>query len=141
MSSWTHSNIERAPVSEFEPATLVELLRRRALREPERRAYTFLPDGETEEEHTSYGELDQKARAVAATLQSANASGQRVLLLFPPGLDYIAAFFGCLYAGAVAVPSYPPRLNSLSQLHAIATDARANVALTTAAMYSRVEKH
>src|SRR5215217_148346 len=141
MSSWTHSNIERAPVSEFEPATLVELLRRRALREPERRAYTFLPDGETEEEHTSYGGLRHIANTVAATLQSANASGQRVLLLFPPGLDYIAAFFGCLYAGAVAVPSYPPPLNSLSQLHAIATDARANVALTTAAMYSRVEKH
>ncbi len=91
------------------PPTLVELLRRRARHEPRRAAYTFLTDGE--EVHLTYGELDRRARAIAALLQEMGAGGERVLLLYPPGLDYIAAFFGCLYAGAVAVPAYPPRLN------------------------------
>jgi acyl-CoA synthetase (AMP-forming)/AMP-acid ligase II len=141
MSSWTHSSAGPAPASEFEPATLVELLRRRALRQPEQRAYTFLVDAETEEDNTSYGELDAKARAIAAALQSSGAPGQRVLLLFPPSLDYIAAFFGCLYAGMVAVPLYPPRSNYFSQFLAITTDAQATAALTTPAIYSRVEKH
>ena len=58
--------------------------------------------------------------------------GERALLLYPAGLDFIAAFFGCLYAGVVAVPAYPPRRNrSLSRIQAIADDAEAKVALTT----------
>ena len=60
--------------------------------------------------HLSYAGLDERARAIAALLQEHGAAGERVLLLYPPGLDYIAAFFGCLYAGVVAVPAYPPRL-------------------------------
>src|SRR5205807_1551124 len=93
--------------------------------------YTFLVDGEGEEVFLSYGELDRRARAIAARLQAAGAAGERVLLLYPPGLDYIAAFFGCLYAGAVAVPAYPPRLNrNLSRLQAVVADARAKFALT-----------
>ena len=61
-------------------------------------------------------------------------TGERALLLYPAGLDFIAAFFGCLYAGVVAVPAYPPRRNrSLSRIQAIVDDAQARVALTTAA--------
>src|SRR5262245_38701897 len=86
-------------------ADLGELLRRRAAEDPERRAYTFLADGESEERHASYGEVDRRARAVAARLQSLGLAGERALLLFPPGLDYAAAFLGCLYAGTVAVPA------------------------------------
>src|SRR4051794_18707795 len=73
-------------------SSFVELLRRRALDQPERRAYTFLLDGETNEAHLSYAALDQQARAIAALLQRAQVSGERALLLYPPGLDYIAAF-------------------------------------------------
>jgi acyl-CoA synthetase (AMP-forming)/AMP-acid ligase II len=68
-----------------------------------------LPDGETEGEQLSYGELDRRSRAIASQLQGLGLSGERALLLYPPGLDYLAAFFGCLYAGVVAVPAYPPR--------------------------------
>ena len=54
------------------------------------------------------------------------------MLLYPAGLEFIAAFFGCLYAGVVAVPVYPPRRNrSLIRIQAIADDAEAKVALTT----------
>lgn len=96
----------------FQCMTLVQLLHRRAMNQPERLAYTFWPDGEKEHAILTYGELDRRARAGAALLQSLGATGERVLLLYPPGLDFIAAFFACLYAGAVAVPVYPPRRNS-----------------------------
>jgi natural product biosynthesis luciferase-like monooxygenase protein/FkbM family methyltransferase len=116
----------------FNPTTLVELLRARAGSPLDKNAYTFLIDGETEEISLSYGELDQRARAIGARLQSLNAKDQPVLLLYPPGLEYIAAFFGCLYAGAVAVPVYPPTSQrSLPRLWSIIKDARPRVALTT----------
>jgi amino acid adenylation domain-containing protein len=115
--------------------TLVELLRVRAERQPGKRGFTFLVDGEGEEAHLSYAELDRKARAIAAALQARGCRGQRALLLYPPGLDYIAGFFGCLYAGVIAVPIYPPdpmRLGrTLPRLMAICQDAQATIALTT----------
>ncbi|HEX8773698.1 MAG TPA: amino acid adenylation domain-containing protein, partial [Pyrinomonadaceae bacterium] len=124
-----------------EPTTLVELLRLRATQQSERTAYSFLADGETQEERQlSYGELDSRARAIAALLASSVATGQRVLLLYGPGLDYVAAFFGCLYAGAVAVPAYPPRLNrNLHRLQAIVSDAGATAVLTSTPVLSRLE--
>src|SRR5436305_13559638 len=84
--------------------TLVALLARRAGDQPTRLAYSFLGDGERETARLTFAELDRRARDIAARLQADGRSGSRVLLLYPPGLDYIEAFFGCLYAGAVAVP-------------------------------------
>ena len=124
-------------------STWIELLRQRAAEQPERIAYIFLPDGETEELRLTYGELDRQARAIGHFLQRQGASGQRALLLYPSGLEYIAAFFGCLYAGTVAVPVYPPKLSRLNhalpRLRAIANDAQPAVALTTSAIQSMIE--
>ncbi len=121
--------------------TLVDLLRQRAENQPDQVGYTFLIDGENEKETLTYRELDQKARATAAYLQKYCAPGERVLLLYPPGLDYIVAFFGCLYAGVVAVPAYPPRPNrSLLRLRAIIADAQAHTALTTTSILSNLER-
>jgi acyl-CoA synthetase (AMP-forming)/AMP-acid ligase II len=122
------------------PETLIELLRRRALQQPEQRAYTFLLDGETAERHLTYGELDRQARRIAALLQSRCREGERALLLYPPGLDYIAAFFGCLYAGVIAVPAYPPRNDrALPRLQAIIQDAGAALVLSTEALLSKID--
>jgi amino acid adenylation domain-containing protein len=118
--------------SPHEAATLVQLLRWRAESTPDRPAYTFLVDGGEAEERLTYAELDREARAVAALLQRHAARGDRAILLYPPGLDYIVGFFGCLYAGVVAVPVYPPRQNrSMERLEAILADARPTLALTT----------
>ena len=76
-----------------ENMNMVGLLRERARLEPDRRAYAFLADGERVQDRLSYAELDRKARAVAAMLQDKGAIGQRVVLAFPPGLDFIVAFF------------------------------------------------
>ena len=126
------------PLNKF--STLVELLRYRASSQPERIAYIFLRDGEIEEARLTYGELDQKARAIAAHLQSLEAKGERGLLLYPPGLDFISAFFGCLYAGVVAIPAYPPRRNqNLWRLQAIIADSQARFTFTNAALFPSLE--
>jgi amino acid adenylation domain-containing protein len=122
-----------------EPLTLSALLRLRGERQRGLRAYTFLHDDGVGEESLTYGELDARARAVAAWLRPVVPTGGRVLLLYPPGLEYLVAFFGCLYAGAVAVPAYPPRKNrSILRLQAIVADAGAAAALTTAPILARV---
>jgi len=122
------------PLERF--STLVELLSYRAQNQPKQKAYAFLlRDGEKEEISLTYPELDQKARAIASHLQSLGVSGERALLLYPPGLDFITAFLGCLYAGVVAVPAYPPRKNmNFLRLQAIITDAQATVVLTTSSL-------
>ncbi|MEM9290625.1 MAG: amino acid adenylation domain-containing protein [Acidobacteriota bacterium] len=85
------------------------IVRARAAQAPDRPAFDFLARGEEVDGSLTYGELDQRARAVAARLQREGEPGDRALLLFPPGLDFIVAFLGCLYAGRIAVPAYPPR--------------------------------
>ena len=121
-------------------STLVELLSTRAKDQPETTAYTFLQDGEIEENSLTYYQLDQKARAIASHLQSLKATGERALLLFSPSLEFITAFLGCLYAGVVAVPAYPPRRNQkMSRLQSIVNDAQAKVVLTTTSVLSTIE--
>jgi amino acid adenylation domain-containing protein len=122
-------------------ATLVELLRRRADRQPDLPGYSFLRDGEGDGASLTWAELDRRARALGAVLQCLGTAGERALLLYPPGLDYIAAFFGCLYGGTAAVPAYPPRLNRPSpRIRAIVADAAPRVILTTAALLPRLER-
>lgn len=123
----------------FGPSTLVELVRRRALTDPDFATYCYLTDGESLEERLTNAELDRRCRAIAAWMQQRDLEGQRALLLYGPGLDFITAFYGCLYAGVVAVTAYPPRANrSLERIEAIAADADAKVALTTQGVLDRI---
>lgn len=132
-------HLDYLPGTFFGPSNLVELLRHRARCQPEDIAYTYLVDGENEQVHITYKELDRQARAIGAWLEEHNLVGQRALLLYPAGLEFIVAFFGCLYAGVIAAPVYPPRRNrSLLRIQAIADDAEARVALTTETVFNRV---
>ena len=122
------------------PATLVELLRWRADTQGDQLAYTFLVDGEREGARVTFGDLDRRARAIASWLRSIDAASERALLLYPPGLEFLAAFFGCLYAGVIGVPS-PPLDNTrlkrtLPRLRAILSDAGASIALSTSEILS-----
>ncbi|MEH1967247.1 AMP-binding protein [Nostoc sp.] len=120
--------------------TLVDLLRFRALQDAKQTGYIFLRDGETASISLTYQELDEQAQAIAAYLQSLGATNKRALLIYPPGLELIAAFFGCLYAGVVAVPAYPCRPNqSMSRLQAIIADAQATLALTTTSLLTNIQ--
>lgn len=119
--------------------TVVSLLRMRASKQPGQVAYTFAAEyGGTQE--ITYAELDRKAASIACLLSDLGLRGKLAMLLYPPGLDYVAAFFGCLYAGAIAVPACPPdplrpdRL--LSRLVAVAQDAQPSAVLTTASVGS-----
>lgn len=118
---------------------LVELLRWRSVENANDRAVTYLVDGENQEASLTYHDLDLRARAVGAWLQSREAHGKRVLLLYPPGLDYLVAYWGCLYAGAVAVPAYPPRRQEPSRrLESVISDAKAEYVFATQDIVSKL---
>jgi acyl-CoA synthetase (AMP-forming)/AMP-acid ligase II len=115
--------------------TFVELLRRRSALTPRRRAFTFLDDDSA----IDYGNLDSRARTIAALLQAHGAPGDRALLVYPPGLEFIAALFGCLYAGWIAVPTYPPSpKQTRSRFAALVRDAQSRAVLTVGTMQTRV---
>ncbi|QFU93022.1 AMP-binding protein [Amycolatopsis sp. YIM 10] len=119
--------------------TVVEAVRVAAAATPGKLAFTFLENGETESARYDFAGLDAAARRVAARLQADGLAGGRVLLAINPGPDYVAAFFGCLYAGATAVPCYPPRQHGKSrELAAIAVDSGAGAVLTAGGMAATV---
>ena len=88
---------------------LVRRMREHAAERPGETAFVHLIDGDTPQASMTYAQLDRRARAIAAYLQDMRLAGRNVVLAYPPGLEFIAAFFGALYAGCVAVPAYPPR--------------------------------
>ena len=91
--------------------SFVDVLRARAADSPEVLAFCFLIDGEEEGPRLTYAQLDREAQQIAVKLREVAGPGDRVLLLYPSGLEFISAFFGCLYANVVAVPVSPPRLD------------------------------
>ena len=120
--------------------TLVDLLRVRATEDGSRGAYRFLPGEKRGEQRITYAQLDEKARALAVAIADRAKTGDRALLLVPPGLDYIAAYFGCLYAGVIAVPAYPPNPRRPdARIPAIVEDCDPSIAITTNALFSRLE--
>ena len=120
-------------------SSIIDVLNTRANTQPGLLGYVFLSDG-AEVDSLTFAQLQRKARAVAAHLQELNAQNERVLLIYPAGLDYIVALYACLYGKAVAVPVYPPRMNqNLKRLLAIIDDSRPLVALITSASFSKLQ--
>ena len=116
------------------------MLHSRAQLQADQTAFTWLGAASDNDTSITYVELDARARAIAALLQRTGPPGERALLLMPPGLDFVAALFGCFYAGWIAVPAYPPPLNlRLERIRSVARDARALVALTSLAIHARLE--
>lgn len=121
--------------------TLIELIQYRTEKSPYETAYIFLQDGEHESERLTYQQLNTNAKCIAAYLQSQDAKNKRALLLYQPGLDFIAAFLGCIYSGVVAVPVCPPKRNRRFDLYqAIARDSEAELVLTTSNILNKLDK-
>lgn len=120
--------------------SLVDVLRERAGSAGSIVAHRYLREGLDVTAELTYGALDCAARAGAAVLAESASPGDRVLLMYPPGLDFLVGFFSALYAGAIAVPAYPPHPRQPdARLRAIAADARPAVALATPDLVGRLE--
>lgn len=122
--------------------SLIELLSDRAQRQPHDRAFTFLKDGEMESGCLTYQNLDGQARAIAASLQSVTSVGDRVLLVYPFNacLEFIAALFGCFYAGVIAIPTRPPQNpEEWADFRFRIQECQVDVALTSAAMIDKLQ--
>ncbi|MBE9572637.1 MAG: AMP-binding protein, partial [Proteobacteria bacterium] len=127
--------------SQYSP--IVELIRERAVRHPNRLAFTFLEEGEMEAACLTYEALDLEAKTIASYLQHECAPMiERALLLYPQGLEFITSFFGCLYAGIIAVPVNfldPTRfVRNILRFQTIVEDAQANIVLTTSELMQNV---
>ena len=116
-------------------ATLVDCLRATFLGQPDMHVHRFLADGEGEVISMSNAGVDRRSRAIARTLADRMSPGDRALVLCPSGLEYMASFYGCLYAGVIAVPMYPPNpmliKRTLPRLLSVINDAQPSVVLAT----------
>ncbi|MBZ0255513.1 SDR family NAD(P)-dependent oxidoreductase, partial [bacterium] len=119
---------------------LVEALRDRAQQQGDQYAYRFLGDGREISDSLTYAQLDERARRIAAALQTVASPCDRILLIYHQRLDYIAAFMGCLYAGVIAVPTYPPKRNRPDvRLASIVSDCSPSVLLTNSQIISDLD--
>jgi acyl-CoA synthetase (AMP-forming)/AMP-acid ligase II/acyl carrier protein len=121
-------------------SNFIEILQGMAISDPSRTAFSYILNSDFDRFDLTYQELDLRSRSIAASLQIAGLEGERVLLLYPPSLEFITALFGCLCAGVVAVPVYPPRFNrSFNRLQSIITDAQASAVLTTGSVLANLQ--
>lgn len=139
--SITAQGVAQQPATQF--STIVELLQYRAQEQPDDLAYQFLVDGKTEGASYTYSELDERARAISAFLQQQQAKGERALLLYPQGVEVVAAFCGSLYAGVIAIPVPPPDAGrmkrTLPRLREIIKDAQATIVLSNARIIEMIK--
>jgi acyl-CoA synthetase (AMP-forming)/AMP-acid ligase II/acyl carrier protein len=120
--------------------SLVEMLHERVWAMGEKQVFSFLDGGE-EAARLTYRSLDERAKAIAAELQASAPAGERAILLFPPGLGFVTAFFGCLYAGIISVPAAIPGRNRLTaSVEAVLEGAKASLVLSTADHLERAQQ-
>ena len=127
----TRGSLQSGPQSSLN--SLPELLARRAAEHGDRQAFVFLPERGNAQVTLTFAELDRRAHALAARLLQAAAPGDRAVLVFLPGLDFVVGFFACLAAGIIAVPLMPPRRASARDTSAeVIADCAPRLALTSA---------
>lgn len=121
------------------PQTLPERLTAIASATPGRPCYTFVSGRDSTEEHLTYGELHHQAGCLAAQVRAQGGGHDRAVLLYEPGLDFIIAFFACMYAGITAIPINPPlRRERSERFDAVVRDAGAGLVLTSGALRQRL---
>lgn len=135
-------NLERNLGPYDPPRTdFVDILRYWAGERPESCAYQFT-DAESHHEELTYAQLLRKVEGVAGYLQSQGAQGERVLLFYPPGLEFVIGFYACHAIGAIAVPAFPPRKNRrASRIRSIAEDAQAKFGLSVSTVVDQIRRN
>ena len=119
-------------------ASLVAVLEHRAATQGDERALVFLTDRGAEEAALTFCELHDAANAVAKRLAAVAKPADRALLVFPPGLEFVVAFFGCLIARVIAVPMMVPRRQSARDSSAsIMANCKPALVLTSPSLASR----
>ena len=122
--------------------TLIDLLRERAASQPHDPAFTFLESGEQEGPAMTWSTVEARSRAIGAAVQAHASAGARVLVLLPPCVDFVPAFFGVLYGGGIAIPAYPPsgaRADRTStRLRGMIADAGVSLVVSSAPVRARL---
>ena len=117
----------------------VTLCRHRAETLGDALAYGYL-DGRDDVPSLSFAGLDLAARRLAVRLAASGTAGDRALIVCPQSLDYVTAFFGCLYGGFIAVPAYAPRNNHhFDRLARIIEDAQPRFVLLSRKQAASIE--
>ncbi len=126
----------------FPGENLRDILEKYASETPDKVLFYFLEDGFNEKEHITYAQMSSLAKNMAARLLTKYEKGDRLLMLFPPGIEFIVGLFTCFYAGIIAVPAYPPRKNRMfSRFEAIINDCQPAAILTTRKIYEDIYKN
>lgn len=119
---------------------LVQLSSQRAVEKGDVPVMTFLSESGAPEGNITFSGLDESARKVAAGLVAKGLTGRNLMLLYAPGLDYIRAFFGCMYAGCVPVPAYPPMgARDIDRLKRVVQDCDAGAILSSSMLMPMIE--
>ncbi len=122
--------------------TYIEVIKKRVTADPEHVVFRFLDNGIDESEAFSYNQLETRSKALGAAMQQYARKGERVLLLFPAGLKYVASLFACFYSGMIAVPAYPPRRNrNLNRVLTIIEDSGAHISIISRQVYRDIERN
>jgi acyl-CoA synthetase (AMP-forming)/AMP-acid ligase II len=123
------------------PSSIVDIISARAATDPDALAYGFLASGEIEAQRLTWSQVEARSVAIAAAITACTTRGARVLLLFPPGLDFVPAFVGCLRAGAIALPAYPPSAEdrTASRVRGMIADAGVSLILSPDSIHAKRE--
>jgi 8-amino-7-oxononanoate synthase/acyl carrier protein len=120
--------------------TFLDRLQYWAAARPDDLAYRFIDWVEDQIHELTFSQLDERARAIGVYLVSRGLKGKSALMMYPPGLEFVEALYGCYYAGVIPVPAYPPRRNrNMNRINAISEDASAAAILTKDEVFRRSE--
>lgn len=122
--------------------TYTEVIKNRVKNHPDHIVYRFLEDGINESGFFTYSELEKRSKALGAAMQSIGSKGDTVLLLFQPGLEYIASLFACFYTGFIGIPAYPPRRNrGMDRIFTILEDSKTDICLISKSVYEDIQRN
>lgn len=111
--------------------TIIDVLQNRAINNANKILYRYIEDEESISKTLTFLEVNNRAKVIANRLSQTCKKGDRALMIYPAGLEFIVAFLGCLYAGVIAVPAYPPRKNqNIRRLKKIINDSDASIVMT-----------